>query len=339
MEHVREHWRVLSATLFSSVLIVGVYLVVRDVRTPSLVQASTESALLQAIATKDSDGDGLPDWEESLYGADPRVTDSFYLGMTDGQAVSRGLVVPKAIAEIPMASSTASVDSESPPTEDSLTATFAKIFFSLYLSAKQSSADGNLSEQDMQNVASNALKSLSSSIAPSPDFKFAKDLKISGSGVDAFKVFAISAEEVLSKRSSNARKSEVLYLQDAVEKNDTVALSFISTIAKSYRESAIGLSILPVPTELKEVNLVLINALMRLSKITDDFTRVGDDPLTTILAIQQYPQAILSVGNAFIRISRVYADAGIEIPAGTPGASFVNLIKNVSVSQHLDKKP
>ena len=84
---------------------------------------------------------------------------------------------------------------------------------------------------------------------------------------------------------------------------------------------------------------MLINALMRLSKITDDFTRVGDDPLTTILAIQQYPQAILSVGNAFIRIDKIYADAGVEIPAGTPGASFVNLIKDVSVSQHLDKKP
>ena len=91
--------------LFSTVLVVGVYMFARSVESPSLAQASTEAALLQAIAAKDSDGDGLSDWEEQLYGTSPTTTDTFKLGMTDGEAVARGLVVPKAIADIPIATS------------------------------------------------------------------------------------------------------------------------------------------------------------------------------------------------------------------------------------------
>lgn len=339
MEQIREHWRVLASILFSSMLIIGMYLIVRDAGSPAPVQASTESALLQAIATKDSDGDGLPDWEEALYGADPHSTDSFHLGMTDGEAVSRGLIVPKAVAEIPMASSTSSFNSEAPPAEDSLTAAFAKIFFSLYLSAKQESGNGNLSEQDMQKVASDALKSLSSSIAPSPDFKSAKDLNIAGSGAEALKEFAIKAEAVLTRNTANATTSEINYLKNAILNDDTSAFPHIASIAKTYRDSAIGLAVLPVPSELATEQLALINSLMRLSKITNDFTHVNDDPLVTILAIQQYSQAIQELGNAFIHIGKVYANAGISLSSGSPGASFVNVIKDIAAEQKATKKP
>lgn len=339
MERIREHWRTLVAALFSAVLIVGVYLLARGVESPPSVQASTESALLQTIATKDSDGDGLPDWEEVLYGADPRVTDSFHLGMTDGEAVSRGLVVPKAIADIQVATSTASIDSEAPPAENSLTAAFAKTFFSLYLAAKQANGGNDLSEMEMQKVASDSLQTLASSIAPAPDFKSGKDLTVRGSGADALRTFAASAEAVLLKNTANATTSEINYLKSAVLNDDSTAFTHIASISKTYRDSAIGLAVLPVPAELASDHLALVNALMRLSKITNDFTRANDDPLTTMLAIQQYPQASQDLGNVFIRIGKVYANAGISLVAGTPGASFVNVIKDIAAEQQSAKKP
>ena len=46
-------------------------------------------------------------------------------------------------------------------------------------------------------------------------------------------------------------------------------------------------------------------------EISTDFTRVNDDPLATILALQQYPQAVLDLANAFIHIGALYKDAGI----------------------------
>jgi len=107
MGRILGNWRIILATFFSLVLIVGAYVLARGAVSPSIAEASTETALLQAIATRDSTGDGLPDWEKSLYGIpiNATTTDYFHLGMTDGEAVAKGLVVPKAIADVGTASS------------------------------------------------------------------------------------------------------------------------------------------------------------------------------------------------------------------------------------------
>ncbi len=339
MGQILQNWRVLIAALFAVVLIAGSFMLARGIESPPLAQASAESALLQAIASKDSDNDGLPDWEEALYGTDSHNPDSFKLGMTDGEAVARGLIVPKAIADISVATSSpsasASIDPSLPPApaEGTLTAAFAKNFFTLYVAAKQNNGGADLSETDMQNIANQALSLLSSSITPAPDFKTAKDITVSGSGPDAMKAFGASAEMVLLKNTSDAKKSEVLYLQDALQKNDMTALPHIASIAKGYRDSAIGLAVLPVPRELAAADLALVNALMRTSQIITDFARADTDPLATMLALQQYLPATQALGAAFITIGDVYATAGVSVPADSPGASFVNLISDVTASQ------
>lgn len=342
-EIILAHWRTFTATLFSVSLIVGVYVIARGVESPPTALASTESALLQAIATKDTDGDGLSDWEEALYGTSPSIVDTSNLGMTDSEAVARGLIVPISIADVPTAtSSSASIGTDGlppAPAEGTLTAAFAKTFFALFVKAKQASGGADLSESELQKVSDEALSSLSAFMDVAPDFKSAKDLKVSGVGADALKEFAVNAESILLKNKSTATTSEINYLKRVVEDSDTTALPYISSIAKVYRDSASGLAMLPVPTELAADDLALINAMMRTSQIAADFAKVNDDPLVTILALKQYPQAVLSLGNAFIRIGTIYKTAGISLPAGAPGASFVNLILDVAASQQATKNP
>ncbi len=345
MGQILQNWRVFVATFFAAVLIVGSFMLARGIESPSLAQASTEAALLQAIAAKDTDGDGLSDWEEALYGTDPHLTDTFGLGMADGEAVARGLVVPKAIADITVGASSAGageiVDSSLPPApaEGTLTAAFAKNFFALFVAAKQAKGGADFSESEMSDIANQAVNSLSASLVAAPDFKSMKDLKVSESSPGALMEFAAQAEAILVKNTADASKSEILYLQDAIEKNDATALSYIASIAKAYRDSAVGLAVLPVPEELAADVLALINAMMRVSQIAVDFTRTETDPLATILALQQYPSAVLALANSFIRIGNLYAAADVSLPANAPGASFVNLIENVAAKQQAVKKP
>ena len=342
MGQILRNWRITLAALFSVTVIVSAYMLARSVESPNSAQASTESALLQAIATKDSDGDGLTDWEEALYGTYANITDTFSLGMTDGEAVAKGLIVPKAIADIPMATSSPLVVGADglppPPADETLTAAFAKSFFTLYLSAKQANGGGDLSETDMQNIANEAISSLTSVITIAPAYKSAKDLNISGSGADALKEFAAQAEAVLKNTKSSASKSEIFYLQDAVKNNDVEALTYIAEIAKGYRESAAGLAVLPVPSELVSDHLLLINSMMRMSEITSDFARVNDDTLAAILALQQYPQALIGIWNAFVGIGKVYETAGISLQSEEPGAQFVNLIQDMANEKVSAKK-
>lgn len=331
------NWRVLSATLLAAALVVGAYVLARGVRSPSLAEASTESALLQAIATRDTDGDGLPDWEEALYGTDSHITDTNQLGMTDGAAVAKGLIVPKAIADIPVpTTSPPTVDTDGlppPPAEGTLTAAFTNNFIGFYLAAVQANGGAELSDVEMQNIANQTIQSLSSIATIAPDFKSLKDLKVSGSGTEALAAFAADAEQIFLKNKANATATQLTYLKYAIDNGDTNALTHISSIAKAYRDGAVGLSALSVPQELAAPTLALVNALMRISQITNDFTLINTDPLAAMLALEQYVDAVQSLGDAFASIGSVYTEAGVALPPGTPGAVFVSGVEGVAAKK------
>ena len=341
MGQILKTYRVPIATLFAIALIGGAYLLARGIGSPPAVQASEEAALLQAIASRDSDSDGLPDWEEALYGADSQNPDTFGLGLLDGAAVAKGLIVPKAIADIPVTTSSPNtapfIDPSlpPPPAEGTLTAQFSRQFIIAYLEAKQAAGGANLSQDDVNTVAAHVLESLSTSVALAPDFKTASDLAVSGSGPEALKTFAVSAEAVLLKNTTSATTSEIQYLTNVLQNGDTTAIPYLASIASGYRNSAVGLAVLPVPQELAAADLALVNSMMRISEITTDFARVNTDPLATMLALYQYPKAVAEFTLAFVNIWKVYQAAGASLPAGEPGASFVNLIADVAESRVL----
>ena len=342
MGSVLPHWRILTASGFSLTLIAGAYLFAHSIGAPARVEASTESALLQAIATKDSDNDGLPDWAEALYGTDPHNPDTRGLSMTDGEAVAKGLVVPSAITDVSADTIPAGtiIDPALPPVpaENTLTAAFAKSFFTIYMDALERTG-GNLSESDMSDVANQALASLTNTVVRAPDFKSPRDIGVLGSGPEAMRQFAASAEAVLTAYKTQSTESELAYLNRVVTEGDDSALANITALAKAYRVGAAGIAALPVPREVAPEDLTLVNALARLSEVTNDFALVNTDPLATMLALQQYPQVMLDVVNAFGRIADAYQAAGVTLAPGTPGASFVSVVSDIAASQQEATKP
>lgn len=335
-----KHWQIGAAILFSVVIVVGAYVLARGIESPQSAMASEESALLQAIATRDSDTDGLPDWEESLYGTDPQVADTFKLGITDGEAVTKGLIVPRAIADVRTTSSTAIADANGLPTpaEGTLTALFAQNFFTLFVAAKQAADGEDLTESQMNDVANQSLSMLASTVKGTPDFKSASDLTVSESSPEAFLTFAADAEMVLLKNTNDATTTDLNYFKSAIMNGDTSAYAHIASIAKGYRGSAAGLAVLPVPKELLSADLLLINSLMRMSELDTDFTKADSDPLVAILALEQYQTVMTAVGKAFSDIGDAYAAAHLALPSSAPGAHFVNMKADIIRGQKSAKK-
>ena len=337
-----KHWRIAGATLFSVVVVIASYLTVHNIQSPDHASASAEGDLLKAIAAKDTDRDGLADWEESLYGTDPKNPDTRGLGMTDSEAIQKGLIVPKALAEITSATSTEMQNLADPnlpaaPADGSLTATFSQNFFTRYLATVKNSADGNLSEADLKKIATDSLAELAASVVKSPDYKSARDLKISESGVEAFKAYAADAEAAVASQHHTATKSEVFYLQDLANSDSKDAIVQMASIAKAYRMSAASLSAVTVPKDLATAHLNLINAFARLGALVDDFTRLDSDPLVTMMALQQYPDAVLRLGNTLIAVGNAYKRAGIVLSADEKGATFVNMMTTIAAEQKSGK--
>lgn len=342
MGRILEDWRLTLSTIFAVALVGGVYFFARDVERPSDAQASYESALLREMAARDSTGDGLPDWEKVLYGIplDATTTDYFNLGMTDGEAVARGLIVPKAIADLPpllaATARNAGIDYASiglpTPSEGTLTDTFAKDFFARYLSTKRASGSGELTGSQSNALAAQSMNQFLENLAPAADFKTIADIKVSGTGPDAMRAYAAAAETVIEAYIPRPQpaKNQIQYLQEYVNTNDAKILETLRAMAAFYRNSATGLSAIAVPSEMAETHLALVNSLARLGGEILDFSRIDRDPVAAMFALSQHSPTVAELSVAFVDVARIFAAENIKLIPGTKGATFVNLIRESS---------
>ncbi len=339
MALIYREWRTVFAVVIAISAITGSYLLSRGAGAPPVAEASTETALLQEIATKDSNGDGLPDWEKSLYGIplDATSTDYFHLGMTDGEAVAKGLIVPiatgpAAASSTPSSGSTTVIDGTPAPTQGSLTDTFAQNFFTLYIAAEQAN-NGSLTNDQINAVAAQAMQELTSSATPTPDFKTTADITVAGSGATALVAYANNAAQVIAAHAAVLPESELQYLQDYMDDSDPTALQHIKQIAGSYHDTAVGLAALSVPAELQQTHLALVNALYRISQDANDFSNVDSDPLTTMLALEQYPQTVVELANTFGALNTTYTNEHVVLPPGSRAAIFVNVAPETAAKE------
>jgi hypothetical protein len=156
---------------------------------------------------------------------------------------------------------------------------------------------------------------------------------VSGSGQDALKAYAAAADQVILAHPANTSVDEIDALQDLVSTGNQDDVSILQKISAAYTADATGLAVLPVPQEAAAAHLALINAFWRTGAVISDFALEGTDPLTSMLALDQYPQAVADLGTAFANMANVYAAAGIVLPAGAPGAEFINLSASIATPE------
>ncbi|MDP3402478.1 MAG: thrombospondin type 3 repeat-containing protein, partial [bacterium] len=98
MAHSTRTLRIAAASLLAVLMVGGTYLSTGPnpfFGLTRIVGAQSSEELLREYAAKDSDSDGLPDWQEALYGTDPFNPESFRVGILDGEAVAQGLIEPR----------------------------------------------------------------------------------------------------------------------------------------------------------------------------------------------------------------------------------------------------
>lgn len=285
------------------------------------VDAESTHDLLVSYAAKDSDNDGLPDWEEALYGTDPNNPHSVSAALTDGQAVAQGLVKPKFAS----ATSTAPVNPSTVPgvavATTTVTDQFARTLFSQYLLSRGSTPP---TQQDIVNFVQQGIAQLEQNQTVPPAFNVG-EVRVVGSGSAALTAYAAAAENAFTKRSVATTKSEIDLYSDAVTKNDATALAQVNSIARTYIATAHDLIALPVPREAADAHLQLANALDQMGQVLTDMGTLNTDPLRAMLGIRKYDAAHAKLVTAFAAMQKVYASSGVSLTAG-PGSRFVSAL-------------
>lgn len=243
--------------------------------------------------TKDSDDDGVYDWEESLWGTDPNKQD------TDGNGVSDGDEIEEKKDEIE-AQNNISGDAE---ISENLNQTemFARQLFSAASIANQS---GGLSPEALQNFSTSFGKSVSD--AKIADLYKPSDLKLQAVALaDYKKTLATTFKPYLD---SGLSTESAMYL---LSTGDSSAAVDLEKIAELHHGISNALIVMPVPYGVAGPHLAIANNSAKISISLLSLKNLEEDPILAMIGLRQYFEYSLEYEKAVADLSAYFKANGI----------------------------
>lgn len=206
----------------------------------------------------DSDHDGLPDWQEALYGTDPHNPDTDGDGTPDGQEIALGrnplIKGPNDFLAPKDSVATTSKDKENLTPTD----TFARDFFAKYMSLQKSGTQ--VTSENAEQIASDYLKSTTLPEVTAKQYS-QKDLLITNSEKTDISIYQQTMNSIFTKYWPSDKNNELAIMQQSFSKNDTGALAQLTPIISAYQTVLDKSMAIPVPKTASTLHLNLINSL------------------------------------------------------------------------------
>ncbi|NOY35390.1 MAG: hypothetical protein GXP44_00460 [bacterium] len=241
---------------------------------------------------KDSDNDGLKDWEEVLWKTDPQNPDTDGDGTKDGEEVKLGRnpLIPAPGDEIPNAkypsgtkTAPSAADESGKSGSVNLTKEIAKNISSRITSgAKNKSFDLSNPENLVKGAASDDINRFLAEFDPKIS---EKELEISNdNSSEAVKRYSESVGEIIFPKNYPAISEEDAIMDAIRYKN----FSGIDVYISYYAGAIAKMKSVVVPSDFKDLHKKGVELLMASKKIDESMKEIAVDPLKSILAIQQY---------------------------------------------------
>ncbi len=238
----------------------------------SLSEIIDESAVPVANA-KDSDGDGLFDWEELLWGTDPNNPDTDGDGVSDKDNPNRITEPsPKEVAD--------SSEKEMTRTEQ-----LSLDLFQTYLELKKQSETGTGDPKSLASlIAENKVSVNVETITPS-------DLTAVPETPENIERYAKALTDILIARFPQAEQSDQDLLLTAIQTQNPELAKTIGKHAESYTLASEEMRRLSVPEKALNLHTDVVNSLSWLAETTRLASLVFTDPVSALYSLQAYQNA------------------------------------------------
>lgn len=225
--------------------------------------------------TKDTDADGLRDWEEELYGTNPLVPDAPIAPATTTEDTRETL------EDIP----------------DTFTHRFAIDFFSDFFmqggADMDETAQGALLNQSVQEVINNT----------KDRFFTTADLTVaSAEDLSSVREYGNNVAAILT-RYPVPEENEMLILERALQTDNGEELKKLEPILDSYKKTIRDLIALAVPPSLVNEHLNLLNAILAVHNDVVVMRNAFDDALPALIRVQRYQN---DVDGLYIVLNNMY---------------------------------
>ncbi|MDP3725821.1 MAG: hypothetical protein Q8R36_01345 [bacterium] len=271
---------------------------------------------------KDSDGDGLKDWEELLWKTDPLNPDTNGDGMGDKEETL--LNSNKTLRPVNDTEQNNSLANN----EENLTQRIAEDFGTAYLTRKLVPNNSDSEAPNLEGLEALVFSDIKKTITQTaetklPDKYSASDIKIlAEASQSATRTYINTIGKIITNAPHEPEKSEMEILEEVITKEDLKPLAGIGLHSENYRYFTEKIKDVPVLEVFKDAHLALINTFWRLHLITADMARLDQDPIKSIAAISQYDQEIKNSLEPLGIIIDAIKNGNIEFSEGEGGIIF-----------------
>lgn len=316
--------KIFLSSLFAVILIVGTLYVINrpEPKEKELSVASEDSLAFvrNPQILKDTDGDGLMDWEEELWQTDPNNPDTDGDGVNDFDEIRAGRN-PALSGD----GTTDKLDAETiatkinPVIESDLTETekFGREFFAKYVGSVDSGQPIDYEHVLAEKVASaNPLNDIKP--YENADFKI---LETESSAIA--RAYGNSVGEIISKNLIRNRENELIIVARAVDKGDESELKALDEAIGMYESIIRGLSAIEVPRSAIEIHKKIINLFLLVAQSVKAMKLSISDPVKALGGLSAYPDTVVFLDGAIKELGDYLKIRQAKYESWEYGAMFV----------------
>ncbi len=278
----------------------------RTISVTSLVEEAAQTTSFQNKNTnliKDSDNDGLLDWEEKVYGTDPNNPDTDGDGTTDGEEIKQHRD-PLVAGPNDGTGTQASGASALSNLTELLAQELSGVLNDPGVNLKLPNVEETISNIDLYSpqgfkktfTAALTANRAEFEIPPIPD----TEIRISDAPGTGMK-YAQSVVFIVERNIKSLPKELPQALADAVENAE---YDDLAPYVSAYQRTAAEVKVLAVPPQWQEAQKKQIGLFLALSRIADAVQHSPEDPLKGALALSVTPRIMATQGDILEQIWR-----------------------------------
>jgi len=311
--------KIVIALVLFVVIVGGAFLIVR------LKSSSLDYKNQQVIAEiqteklyKDSDNDGLKDWEEQLWGTDPNNPDTNGDGIKDAEEIRMGINPLGKGPDDKLATDTIQ-KKVNPSIESDLTETdkVSRELFAKLLAAKR---DGkNVSVTDYNNFLLEAIANSpegNTTVYRESDFKKVADTKT------AIRDYGNALAKISAEKAKEFPGNELTIFDDATNKNDPKILDGLDSPINRYKAIRDEMLLMSVPSTAVSIHSKIVNLFSLMITGIQNMKYIFTDPIKAVNGVSLYPNSVGYFVTAMTELRDYFIKNGVIFNKNEAGYDF-----------------
>ncbi len=228
---------------------------------------------LEEAITLDSNKNGIADWEESLWGLDPKG---------NGAENKRSIDSKKTEAGIPLEETTQPTENQEKPTE---TEQFSKNLLATVLALQE---NGSLTPEAIANLGNAFGQNIDAKRSVTPSY-FESSITLTPDIYSSYKEYSDAIKRIVKKYDTLGVGSELKPITDVMIEETSVAAAIkLTTIGKQYQSFAKEVISLKTPEGIAPFSLELANTADAIGISLEKIAVIQTDALGGMIGVDEY---------------------------------------------------